>query len=94
MLLVRWQVLLGLLRRWVIDNPLVLIPLNIVCWLNLDIAFWREIEIPPRSRHRLTKTKELEGELLTIFRGHWNRIFILGLPPQQGLLNDFTLNYP
>jgi hypothetical protein len=67
LLLVRWQVLLGLLRWWVIDNPLVPIPLNIICWLNRDIAFWREIEIPPRSRHRLTQTKELEGELLTIF---------------------------
>ena len=49
LLLVRWQVLLGLLRRWVIDNPLVPIPMNIVCWLNLDIAFWWEIEIPPAA---------------------------------------------
>jgi hypothetical protein len=94
LLLVRWQVLLGLLSRWVINNPLVPIPLNIVCWLNLNIVFWREIKIPTSSGQRLAQTKERERELLTIFWDHWHWVFILGLAPQQVLLYDLTLHCP
>jgi hypothetical protein len=73
LLLVRWQVqmrLLRLLYRWIINNPLVPISLNVVCWLSLDIVFWREIKILAHSRHRLTQTKKLKRELLTILRDH------------------------
>jgi hypothetical protein len=94
LLLVRWQVLLGLLDRRCIHNPLVPVPLNIISWLGLGIVFRWQIEVPPRSRHRLTQTKELEGKLLTILRGHRNWVLVLGLTPQQGLLDDFALNCP
>jgi hypothetical protein len=94
LLLVRWQVLLKLLSRWVINNPLVPIPLNIVCRLNLNIVFWREIEIPTCSGQRLAQTKERERKLLTIFRDHRHWVFILGLTPQQVLLYDLALHGP
>jgi hypothetical protein len=60
---------------------LVPISLNVVCWLGLDIVFWREIKIPAHSRHRLTQTKKLKRELLTILQDHWHRILILRLTP-------------
>jgi hypothetical protein len=83
LLLVRWQVLLRQLHRRCIHNPLVPVPLNIISWLGLGIVIRRQIEIPPRSRHRLTQTKELKGKLLTILRGHRNRVLILGLAPSK-----------
>jgi hypothetical protein len=83
LLLVRWQVLLKLLSRWIINNPLVPVPLNIVCRLNLNIIFWREVKVPSRSGQRLAQTKEREWELLAIFRDHRNWVFILGLTPRK-----------
>jgi hypothetical protein len=83
LLLVRWQVQMGLLHGWIINNPLVSISLNVVCWLGLDIVFWRVIKIPARSRHRLTQTKKLKWKLLTILQDHWHRVLILRLTPSK-----------
>ena len=97
LLLVRWQVqmrLLRLLNRWNINNPLVPVTLNVVCRLSLNVVFWWEIKISSHRRHRLTQTKKLKRELLTIRRGHWHRVLILGLTSQQSLLVDLALHRP
>jgi hypothetical protein len=94
LLLVRWQVLLKLLSRWIINNPLVPVPLNIVCRLNLNIILWREVKVPSRSGQRLAQTTEREWKLLTIFKDHQNWVFILGLTTQQVLLDDLALHSP
>jgi hypothetical protein len=94
MLLIRLQVLLKLLCRRSINNPLIPFPLNIICRLNLNILPWREVKVPSRSGQRLAQTKEREGKLLTIFRDHRNWVFILRLTTQQILLNDLALHSP
>jgi hypothetical protein len=94
LLLLRLNVLLNLLRRLSINNPLIPFSLNIVFRLSLNILLWREVKVQTHSRHRLTQAKKSKRKLLTIFKDHRDWIFILGLTTKQILLDDLALHSP
>jgi hypothetical protein len=62
LLLLSLNVLLNLMSRLSINNPLILFSLNIVFRLSLNILLWREVKVQTHSRHRLTQAKKKREE--------------------------------